>query len=586
MSADVRGFEEQLERGYQAADRGEWEAALNLFAAVLEAESSNVEALYGRAYVLRRTGRIEDAATALREALELHPGDSDLLSERGNLAYGLRQFADAERYHREALKSEPQHRSARTNLAEVLAATGRTEESQSLLEELSREGASDPFVALRLGWAALQNGDTATASRAFGVAEQDEKNKYSALLGISALRLVEHRYQESEEAARSAILLLPSRPTAHCNLAWVLTQQHARLEEAARSCETALKGDPSYSPAFDCLGVIAFIEGKLSRAEWNLRKAIEFDSTDSQARVHLARLLLQLDDPAGARSHLERVIEQDVAPGAAYQVRGELFFKLKEYQAALRDFRRAAVLSAESAKPICWGALTLAKLGTLFEAVALLQSGLQSARIKSVDHWQLHLSLGQVLLHLGEAMRDKEIFRDAMEEVELVVKEREGSKEIFFLAGVAAARAEEFAKSEEYLKRATQKDGKDLRVQRCLRQVQALTQRKSRLEVITKPWRNALLALMLAQLLASWLFFSFGRLGEASLAVLVPLLWGLTLGVFFLPRLAQFKVAGFEATLEKVAEVNTAEILQSFSPDDVLPDLLRVAMGQGQLEPW
>jgi hypothetical protein len=68
-------------------------------------------------------------------------------------------------------------------------------------------------------------------------------------------------------------------------------------------------------------------------------------------------------------------------------------------------------------------------------------------------------------------------------------------------------------------------------------------------------------------------------LSEAAFGVLVPLLIGLTMGVFFLPRLAQFKVAGFEATLEKVVEVKPAEVLLSVSRDDFLPNL-REAMAQ------
>jgi len=139
------------------------------------------------------------------------------------------------------------------------------------------------------------------------------------------------------------------------------------------------------------------------------------------------------------------------------------------------------------------------------------------------------------------------------------------------MAGIAAAKAKDFEKAERYLQEAVKLDSSDPRANRLLRRVQALTRRRQRSALLSLWVQVLLVGVLLAQVVAIWVLMVLGTLGQTQFAALLPVLLGLVLVVFLLPRLTQLKLPGFEAKMELPADVSPAEALLQLSPGELQP---------------
>jgi tetratricopeptide (TPR) repeat protein len=79
-------------------------------------------------------GRFDLAAPAYRAALNRWPDSRLAHLGLGNAAWGMQQPADAERWYRQALDIEPGDSTALNNLATVIAAQGRCDEADALMQ--------------------------------------------------------------------------------------------------------------------------------------------------------------------------------------------------------------------------------------------------------------------------------------------------------------------------------------------------------------------------------------------------------------------------------------------------------------------
>ncbi|MGA9853062.1 MAG: tetratricopeptide repeat protein [Gammaproteobacteria bacterium] len=105
--------------------RGDYDAALQAFAAALALKPNDADTLAAQAFVERRQGRFDDAITSLRQALALDPRNSALAFELGLTYMKVSRYADAETSFQHALALDPDNRNAKSNYANaILFSTG------------------------------------------------------------------------------------------------------------------------------------------------------------------------------------------------------------------------------------------------------------------------------------------------------------------------------------------------------------------------------------------------------------------------------------------------------------------------------
>ena len=194
-------------------ERGDLEAALAAYDAVIERFPDNVVARAGRAEVLKERGDLEAALAAYDAVIERFPNDvvarngrAEVLKERGDLGAALAAYdAVIERF--------PYNAIARNARASVLILLGRLDEARASLPNRSPRTIQDWIAYHVLGMAELGQGLTTQAMSRFEYgltsAPSTRQRAYFAN-ALAVARLRDRHFREAREA-----LLSPQRvPTA------------------------------------------------------------------------------------------------------------------------------------------------------------------------------------------------------------------------------------------------------------------------------------------------------------------------------------------------------------------------------------
>ncbi|WP_376959930.1 tetratricopeptide repeat protein [Azospirillum sp. A26] len=190
---------------------GQLEAADRASRACVAVQPDGVGHWVNRTALLRRTGQVAAARSAIIRALRLRP---DLAPALGHLAELADTPAEAVKIHRIAVSLTPGTADVLSNLGGALHKLLRFDEAARMLDRATR---CDPGLAV--AWT----------------------NRGNALEAMD-------RIAEAETCHRTAIELAPSLADAHGNLAYLL-KRHGRQEEALAAFDAALEADPKHAQA-------------------------------------------------------------------------------------------------------------------------------------------------------------------------------------------------------------------------------------------------------------------------------------------------------------------------------------------------
>jgi tetratricopeptide (TPR) repeat protein len=209
---------------------------------------------FNLASILQSGGKLDEAISHYRVALETQPSNAAALNALGTALQASGRENDALKLYRQAVRLEPDHVDARYNIARILLARGALDEA---IVHLAR------ILQLR-------------------PEEADAHND----LGSAYV------FQGKLDAARphfeAALRLNPGHPLAHCNLGYVLARQ-GNLAEAAIEYRRALALNPKDADAHNELGNILARMGSVPQAVEHYREALRLDPAHSDARKNLRR---------------------------------------------------------------------------------------------------------------------------------------------------------------------------------------------------------------------------------------------------------------------------------------------------------
>lgn len=148
------------------------------------------------------------------------------------------------------------------------------------------------------GNAARDDRDYSAAEAAYKRARAIKPKDYRAAYGLGNLYSDQQRWEEAENAYRTALQLSPSSGFTHIALSYVLTQPIAapnlsdRYEEAEKLARKAIELSPRSALGYDQLGVSMELRGLIGQqTEAAYRKALQLDDSFAPAYAHLGRLL-------------------------------------------------------------------------------------------------------------------------------------------------------------------------------------------------------------------------------------------------------------------------------------------------------
>ena len=218
-----------LTLGRQAA----WKRSISLWSAAAAGapSSSLVFNNLGRAFA--DAGRAAEAGEAYRRALELEPRSAEALTNLGNLQASAGDLAGAADLYRRALE-QPSRFSpeAHSNLGNVLARTGRTDEAVGHFEAALRLRPEYPEALNNLANTLALKGDLAGAEALYRKANRLRSDSPDPWLGLGGVLQETGRIEEAIEAFRRCVELAPSRASANYYLGKALAAA-GREDEAA-----------------------------------------------------------------------------------------------------------------------------------------------------------------------------------------------------------------------------------------------------------------------------------------------------------------------------------------------------------------
>jgi len=212
----------------------------------LQAEPENPHALHLLGLVAFKLGNSELALKSLQEAIRLDPLNAFLHNNLGETYRGLNRLEDAENCYVKALALRPDYSEANANLGLVLHASEKIERS------------ARGYV--NLGIALEAAGRVADAERSYRRALESEPDNPGAHLGIGHVLERAGQLAEAEQSARKALALKPDWAEAHHNLGGVLLRL-CRLEESERCYRRALEIKPDLVISTFCYSLLLLLRG-------------------------------------------------------------------------------------------------------------------------------------------------------------------------------------------------------------------------------------------------------------------------------------------------------------------------------------
>jgi Flp pilus assembly protein TadD len=237
---------------------GDLEGAETALREALRARPDLTVGVRNLAFVLMRRGRDHEAVQVVEQALATSPSRGPLAVSELHVALGLilaRQGlrGAAEAHHAEAIRLHPQHWAAFYNLGNLLVAEGRFAEAEARYVKARRLNPDDDQILNNLGLVLLLQGRVEEAVALLSAGVKSFPSNALLLTSLGRALTAAHRDAEATVQLREAIQLAPQSAEAHFRLGQALAAQGSTGEASAHYRE-ALRLDPTDAQARAALG--------------------------------------------------------------------------------------------------------------------------------------------------------------------------------------------------------------------------------------------------------------------------------------------------------------------------------------------
>jgi Flp pilus assembly protein TadD len=275
-----------------------WRNDETLWRRTLDCTSDNVLAQHHLGVALAKRGRLDEAVSHFRTALEIRPDYAEVHNSLGSaLATGGR-LDEAISHFRRASEIWPGFAGAHVNLALALAARGRLDEAIRHFQRASEIWPTSAEVHVNLGVALAARGRLDEAISEYGKALKIRPDFAEAHNHLGSALAGRGRLDEAIAQFRRAVAIRPNFADALNDLAWVLaTCPTASLRDGAEAVELARRAEQLTGgrrvEVLDTLAAAYAEAGRSAEAVATARQALE--------------LATQKNDPDGVKERQSRL---------------------------------------------------------------------------------------------------------------------------------------------------------------------------------------------------------------------------------------------------------------------------------------
>ncbi len=323
QSAKLRKAELLVDLGYRGDDSSRVSQGRAIVSAVLARDEANPEALFVKAKIDLAEQQLDDAATALRRAIEARPEWAQAHFVLGStlLLQGDRTAARAEVSR--ALELDADLVEAQRILARIHASLGDHALAVETGRRVLRRDPGDNAIHILVAQSLLRQGKV-DESLAELQAIPEENRGAEAYYALGRL----YSKKSDWEAARRHLTAAydPESPRFEVLRALLdLDVREERIAESAARIEAAQKREPESSSLNRLHGEVLLFTGQRDEAEAAFRRAIELDPNDLSGYQSLARFLAITGRPGEVLATYEAALERNPGSGAMHVVIGSLY---------------------------------------------------------------------------------------------------------------------------------------------------------------------------------------------------------------------------------------------------------------------
>jgi tetratricopeptide (TPR) repeat protein len=368
-----------FQKGEDAVDAQNYEAALAHFNECLRLDPYYMEAYYSRAQVRESMGDSKGAITDFSIYLESKPENTDALFSRAMLRYQYKQWVVA---REDFLKL-------------LLAPPGET---KSIFFAPDKEGG----IAI----ATTQSNMTASILNYLGMVDTKLKNYKSAIQFLDSAIKLEPRnselfvnrgwaHQEMQDTIQAttdyqkAMTLNPEGSLARYNLA-SLTAKKGNLKAGEKLLTEAITRNPEEPHFLIARAINATAQGNYPKALLDYNAAIQLDTSNPDAWMRRGLIKVKLKDLNGALVDYTQSIKLKDNNETVWLLRGDLMVQLNKVKDAIEDYTVAITHQPEYGIAFYHRGIARQRSGDLKEACEDLKQA-QSLKVK-VDEKSMSLS--------------------------------------------------------------------------------------------------------------------------------------------------------------------------------------------------
>lgn len=245
----------------------------------------------------------KEATTILRALITDRPFDSTAYMLLANLTV-KNSPAEALSVARQLGEREEHKLAAMLLEGDLLFQSGKTDDALKQFSKAGKAGAQ-PAAMLRIAKLLDQTGRGSAADQELLDAQRKYPDDLSVMVALAQHTQSQGKQDKAIELYQKIAAKSPNNPIALNDLAWA--QVLAKKPEALANAKKASEILPDNANILDTLGMAQSIAGQKKEAIATLRTAVNIAPKTATPRLHLADLLLQENDKAGASALLQSI---------------------------------------------------------------------------------------------------------------------------------------------------------------------------------------------------------------------------------------------------------------------------------------
>lgn len=341
-----------------------YKRALEYYDEAIKVRPEFPEAEFQRANVLSSMGRLNEAETGFRRALDLRKNWSLPYSALGALLIRINREKEAEPLLRQAIRLDSQDVLAIQALAGIRLKAGDTKEALQLATRATADGEATPAIWFVRALAERTTGDNKAALLSLTHVLELEPQNFDALMERAEIRISEH--QPAIEDLKTAEHIANGEKQKMARVA-AAYEKIGRRDEAERVAKTAGLIEPTGTKAGNVIGTAEEIK------------------------------LANSDDPVKSRDALEKLLEKNPA-NAVLLARLGASYRTVDSARSLSFYRRALELDPANADFAIGYSSALVQARRFADAVAVLRKVLPTA----AGNYAAHANLATALYELKQ----------------------------------------------------------------------------------------------------------------------------------------------------------------------------------------